>query len=196
MTILPPRNRQSPHETAADVRSALCISLLGMACAAALSCAHNKRSVDIRVEGNGPATQPTRVRIEVPADWRPLVPSSERAEFLAPDHWSRVYLRGMPAKVDDGHCPALARKYASEFIDAWGGPPQTRVASKTASAEGVNFELRRTDPKPRGEVIWGRVLCRQGALAIASCTVPTGSETQLQSQCHEVLESLRVDRAP
>jgi hypothetical protein len=170
--------------------------LLAIGSVAAMSCAHNTRSVDIRVEGFGQATQATRVRLEVPADWSPLTPSSERAEFLAPDRWSRVYLRGMPAKVDDSRCPALAKKYAAEFIDAWGGPPRTRVASKAASAEGVDFELRRTDPKPRGEVIWGRVLCRQGALAIASCTVPTGREVQLRRQCHEVLESLQVDRAP
>ena len=196
MIILPLSARRCPDGGLAKIRSALRRGLLAIGSAAALSCAHNTKNVDIRVEGVGPAAHATRVRLEVPADWRPFVPSPERAEFLAPDRWSRVYLRGMPAKVDDNHCPALAQKYASEFIDAWGGPPRTRVASKASSAEGVDFELRRTDPKPRGEIIWGRVVCRQGALAIASCTVPTGQEVQLKRQCHAVLESLQVDRVP
>lgn len=170
------------------------LGLSAIGSAAALTCAHNTKSVEIPVPGVGPPTLASRVRLEVPADWRPLMPSPERAEFLAPDRWSRVYLRAMPAEVDDNRCPALARKYASEFIGAWGGPPRTRVTSKAASAQRVDFELRRLDPKPRGEVIWGRVLCRQGALAIASCTVPTGREAQLKRQCHEVLDSLQIER--
>jgi len=156
------------------------------------SCAHGSRSVEIPVQSLSSGGPDAFVHVDVPADWRPLPPSPARAEFLAPDNRSRAYVRAMPASADLKRCPAVARQYASEFIEAWGGPPRTRVASKIASGEKVDFELRRLDPKPDGEVIWARVLCRDGALAVASCTAPMPREPQLRSQCRDILESLRV----
>jgi hypothetical protein len=98
----------------------------------------------------------------------------------------------MPAEADSKSCPVLVREYATEFIGAWGGPPRNRVATKTASDERVDFELRRRDPKPDGEVIWGRVMCREGALAVASCTVSMPREGELKGRCHDIVESLEV----
>jgi hypothetical protein len=66
------------------------------------------------------------------------------------------------------------------------------VARKTASDEKVDFELRRADPRPDGEVIWARVLCREGALAVASCTVAMPREGELRGRCHDIVESLEV----
>jgi hypothetical protein len=157
-----------------------------------LSCAHATHTVEIPVQGVAPTSPDALVRVDVPADWRPLVPAPSRAEFLAPDQRSRVYLRAMPAEVEIKRCPALARRYATEFIDAWGGPPRTRVARKISSGDTVDFELHRTDPKPGGEIIWARVVCREGALAIASCTVPTQSEEQLKPRCRGILDSLQI----
>jgi hypothetical protein len=98
----------------------------------------------------------------------------------------------MPAEADNKSCRTLVRQYASEFIGAWGGPPRNRVARKTASDEKVDFELRRADPRPDGEVIWARVLCREGALAVASCTVAMPREGELRGRCHDIVESLEV----
>src|SRR5215471_10952644 len=177
------------------MRAVVFICLLVVS-SAVLSCAHAKRSVEILVQGPGSAGPDAVVRVDVPADWRALPPSLSRAEFLAPDNRSRAYVRAMPASADLKRCPAVARQYASEFIEAWGGPPRTRVASKIASGEKVDFELRRLDPKPDGEVIWARVLCRDGALAVASCTAPMPRESQLRSRCRDILESLRVVPQP
>ncbi len=167
--------------------------LFAIGCSGALvSCVHSSRSVEIPVQRVRSADRDAVVRMDVPADWRPLVPSPSRAEFLAPDNQSRAYVRAMPAGADIKRCPTVARKYASEFIEAWGGPPRTRVASKIASGERVDFELRRIDPRPHGEVIWARVVCREGALAIISCTVATPREQALKTRCRNIVESLQV----
>ena len=160
------------------------------------SCAHTTQTVEIPVVGLRTNIRDALVRMNVPADWSPLVPSESRAEFLAPDHWSRVYIRAMPGDASAKRCRTLARQYASEFINAWGGPPRTRVASRTSSGDTVDFELRRVDPKPHGEVIWGRVICRDGALAIASCTVSTQREHDLKPQCDGIMNSLEVRSLP
>ncbi len=172
------------------------VSVLVIGSGVLVSCVHANHTVEIPVQGVTATSPDALVRVAVPADWRPFVPSPSRAEFLAPDQWSRVYLRAMPAEVDLKHCPTLARRYASEFIDAWGGPPRTRVANKISSGDTVDFELRRADPKPGGEIIWARVVCREGALAIASCTVPTPREQQLKPRCRGILESLQVVARP
>jgi hypothetical protein len=172
----------------------ICLFVIGSAFL--VSCAHANRSVEIPVASLSSAGPDAVVRLDIPADWRPLPPSAARAEFLAPDNRSRAYVRAMPAGADAKHCPTIARQYASEFIEAWGGPPRTRVASKIASGDRVDFVLRRLDPEPDGEVIWARVVCRDGALAITSCTVPTPRERELRSQCQQVVESLQVVARP
>jgi len=172
------------------------LSALVIGSSVLFACAHSTHTVEIPVQGVAPTSRDALVRVDVPTDWRPFVPSPSRAEFLAPDQWSRVYLRAMPAEVDIKRCPTLARQYATEFIDAWGGPPRTRVARKISSGGTVDFELRRTDPRPNGEIIWARVVCREGALAIASCTVPTPREQQLKPRCRGILDSLQVLARP
>ena len=178
------------------MRALVLTCLVVTATAFLFSCAHGNRALEIPVQSLSSGGPDAFVHVDVPADWRPLPPSPARAEFLAPDNRSRAYVRAMPAAPDIKRCPAVARQYASEFIEAWGGPPRTRVASKIASGEKVDFELRRVDPKPDGEVIWARVLCSNGALAVASCTVPMPREAQLRSQCRDILESLRVVASP
>jgi hypothetical protein len=170
--------------------------LLVMSSGVLVSCVHANRSVEIPVQDLSSAGRDAVVRVNVPADWRPLVPSPSRAEFLAPDNRSLVYVRAVSAEADIKRCPTLARKYASEFIEAWGRPPRTRVASKISSGETVDFELRRVDPEPHGEVIWARVVCREGALAITSCTVATPREQELKPQCRDIVESLQVLARP
>ena len=178
------------------MRALVLTCLVVTATAFLFSCAHGNRAVEISVQSLSSGGPDAFVHVDVPADWRPLPPSPARAEFLAPDNRSRAYVRAMPAAADVKRCPAAARQYASEFIEAWGGPPRTRVTSKIASGEKVDFELRRMDPKPDGEVIWARVLCSNGALAVVSCTVPIPREPQLRSQCRDILESLRVVAQP
>ncbi len=174
------------------MRALFFVCLFAMSSGVLVSCMHAKHSVEIPVQGLSPAGSEVVVRLDVPADWRPLAPSPSRAEFLAPDNRSSVYVRAMPAEADVKRCPTLARQYASEFIEAWGRPPRTRVAKKISSAETVDFELRRVDPKPYGQVIWARVLCREGALAITSCTVPTPREQELRPRCRDIVESLQI----
>ncbi len=177
------------------MRRLFAASLAAMSAGFWLACAHD-RPVEIPVPRESSASADAVVRIDVPADWRPLVPSPWRAEYLAPDNRSRAYVRAMPVEADAKGCPAIARQYAAEFIQAWGGPPETRVARKTSSGEQVDFELRRQDPKPDGEVIWARVVCRDGALAITSCTVPTPREQELGRRCRDIVESLQVLARP
>jgi hypothetical protein len=170
--------------------------LFAMSAGALVSCVHATRSVEIPVQGPSSSDRDAVVRVNVPVDWRPLAPSPSRAEFLAPDNRSLVYIRAIPAKADIKRCPTLARQYASEFIEAWGGPPRTRVASKISSGDRVDFELRRLDPKPHGEVIWARVVCGEGALAITSCTVSTLREQTLRPRCRDIVDSLQVLARP
>ncbi len=136
------------------------------------------------------------MHLDVPADWYALVPSPWRAEYLSPDNRSRAYVRAMPVEADAKDCPKVAQQYASEFIQAWGGPPQTRLVRKRSAGETIDFELRRTEPKPNGEVIWARVICRDGALAITSCTVAAVSAQELAGRCHDVVQSLQVRLLP
>src|SRR5258708_27403065 len=105
------------------------VSVLLVGSGVLFSCVHANHTVEIPVQGVGATSPDASVRVAVPADWRPSVPSPSRAEFLAPDQWSRVYLRAMPAELDPKRCPTLARPSSSEFIDACGGPPRTRVAN-------------------------------------------------------------------
>lgn len=132
------------------------------------------------------------VKVEIPPEWRPLVPSEARAEFLAPDGRSRAYIRAMSADVEAKRCPKIARDYARDYIDAWGGPPRTQVKNRVVTGAQVEFELRRTEPKPQGEVIWGRVICRDGVLAITACTLPVQREEQLGATCRSILQSLDI----
>lgn len=158
------------------------------------TCVHGSRAVAVEmpVQSVQVAGKDAVVRLQVPTDWRPLAPSAARAEFLGPDNRSRAYVRVMPAEKDARHCPALAKQYGQEYIRAWGGPPRTRVVQKTSVEDRYEFELRRVDPKPDGEVIWGRVVCREGALAIVSCTVPGTRAGELQSECQEIIDSLEI----
>jgi hypothetical protein len=155
-------------------------------------CVHATQSVEMPVQAVTATGGNCLVRVEVPTDWRPMAPSASRAEYLAPDNRSRAYLRVMPAEADPARCPELARQYMRDYIDAWGGPPRTRVANRVTSGDHVDFELHRTDPRPHGEVIWGRVVCRNGALAIVACTVPRPRAEELRSSCRTMLESLQV----
>jgi hypothetical protein len=173
---------------------ALALCLCVMDVGFLVSCSHATRSVEIPAQGLGRAGTDVVVRLEVPADWRPLAASPARAEFLAPDNRSRAYVRAMLAAADVKRCPAVARQYASEFIEAWGPPPATRVASKTSAGESVNIELRRADPKPDGEVIWARVVCREGMLAVTSCTVPAPREQEMKGRCRDMMQSLQILR--
>jgi hypothetical protein len=161
-----------------------------------VSCAHRNQTVEISVQRAGSASAEAVVRLDVPADWHALVPSRWRAEYLSPDNLSRAYVRAMPVEADTKACPQVARRYASEFIQAWGGPPQTRLARKRSAGETVDFELRRTEPKPNGEIIWARVICREGALAIASCTVAAVSTAELTRRCQDIVRSLQVRLPP
>ena len=154
------------------------------------SCAHRTQTVEIPVPH--PGTAQAVVWVDVPADWRALVPSPWRAEYLSPDNRSRAYVRAMPVEADAKDCPKVARQYASEFIQSWGGPPQTRVVRKRSTGETIDFELRRTEPKPQGEIIWARVICRDGALAITSCAVTAVGAQELAGQCRDVVQSLQV----
>lgn len=176
----------------APTRTLVFICLFWASSGILVSCVHAKRSVEIPVQRLNSPSRDVMVRLDVPTDWRALTPSPSRAEFLAPDNRSRAYVRAMPSETTVKRCPRLAREYASQFIQAWGGPPRTRVASKISSGEKVDFELRRVDPAPQGEVIWARVICREGALAIASCTVPTPREQELKLRCRDIVESLQV----
>ena len=159
-----------------------------------VSCAHRTQTVELSVPRAGSAE--AVVHVDVPADWRALVPSPSRAEYLSPDNRSRAYVRAMPVEADAKDCPRVARQYASEFIQAWGGPPHTRLVRKRSAGETIDFELRRTEPKPQGEIIWARVICRDGALAITSCTVTAVSAQELVRQCQSVVRSLQVRPAP
>jgi hypothetical protein len=103
-----------------------------------------------------------------------------------------MYLRVMPAVPFDKGCPALAREHAREVIESWGSPPRSRLVHKTGGAGEVQFELFRTDPKPLGELVLGRVLCQDGALAVASCSGPMDEESVLRPLCEAVLSSLRI----
>jgi hypothetical protein len=158
----------------------------------ALACAPAMRSVSLPVQILTTPGTYTQARIEVPKDWTPLAPSSSRAEFLAPDRRSRVYFRAMPGDANPQRCAKLARDYASDSITMWGGPPATRVAHRRDVGDTVDFELRRRDPAPGGEVIWSRVVCRNNALAIASCTVPTPREAELREVCLHTLQTLQL----
>jgi len=159
-----------------------------------VSCAHRTQTVELFVPRAGSAE--AVVQVDVPADWRALVPSPSRAEYLSQDNRSRAYVRAMPVEADAKDCPRVAREYASEFIQAWGGPPQTHLVRKRSTGETVDFELRRTEPKPQGEIIWARVICRDGALAITSCAVTAVSAQELVRQCQSVVQSLQVRPAP
>jgi hypothetical protein len=103
-----------------------------------------------------------------------------------------LYLRAMPATARDQACPILARDYADEVIESWGGPPRTRLVHKSVAPGRVDFELKRLDPKPQGEVILSRVVCGGGVLAVVSCAGPTPVEPQLRPLCEEVLDSVSV----
>lgn len=156
------------------------------------SCAHRSQPVEIPIQHNGSTSTDAVVRVDVPAEWHALVPSPSRAEYLSPDNRSRAYVRAMPVESDAKRCPKVARQYAAEFIQAWGGPPQTRLVRKTSHGETVDFELHRTDPQPDGEIIWARVICREGTLAITSCAVPATRAHELAPPCRQVVESLQV----
>jgi hypothetical protein len=102
----------------------------------------------------------------------------------------------MPANVDSAKCANLASQYAAEFIAAWGRSPRTQVTHKTRSGDAVEFEIRRRDPEPMGEVIWGRVLCRQNALAVASCTADQPPSSSIRVECGNILASMQISTRP
>ena len=178
--------------------------LVGLA-ALALGCPRNPNGPDVVTHpeaGNpgasrnvvtlniAPVTGPAMMaRADIPWDWIALAPAPSRAEFMGPDRRSRVYVRAMAA---DKPCPRLAREYAHEVIQSWGGPPRSRLVSRTNGGGEVDFELARTDPKPGGELVLGRVLCQDGALAIVSCAGPLPSESILRPLCMSMLNSLRI----
>src|SRR5216683_3212991 len=144
------------------------VSVLAIGSGVLVSCVHANHTVEIPVQGVTATSPDALVRVAVPADWRPFVPSPSRAEFLAPDQWSRVYLRAMPAEVDLKHCPTLARRYASEFIDAWGGPLRTRVANKISSGTVPTPREQQLNPRCRGILESLQVVARPKPLATAS----------------------------
>lgn len=144
----------------------------------------------VALEALGPES--AVVKMAVPQGWTPLAPSPARAEFVGPDRRSRIYLRAMPASPKTQRCDKLARSYAAEVIESWGGPPRTQVVEKKAFEAGVDFELLRQDPKPLGERIWSRVVCKSGVLAVVSCAGPAPREPALRVLCGDVLASLEV----
>lgn len=160
-----------------------------------VSCTHPARTttlhvpVEMRRSSSGSAPL---VRISVPADWRPMAPSLTRLELLGPDHRSRLYLRSASAQGASGGCSALARKSAEDVVTSWGKPPRTRVLRKAILEDQVELELRRLEPEPAGELMWYRIVCRNQALAVASCTVPAPREQAMKRICRDVLDSIDV----
>ncbi|MFN0063811.1 MAG: hypothetical protein ACKVPX_15000 [Myxococcaceae bacterium] len=166
--------------------------LLAAAVALAISaCAPLTRSVVLEVP-NAPANSFAVARFQVPKSWVPFDAAPARAEFLGPDRRSRAYLRALPASQKPEKCERLVSRYADDVIDSWGGPPHTRVVRRENQKNEARFELRRTDPKPHGETIWSRIRCERGALAVASCTVPSRAHADVQDQCRNALGSLEL----
>src|SRR5512136_1022875 len=122
----------------------------------AASCAHGPRKTTVVAQV--PPGRDAVVRISVPETWRPMAPSVSRIELVGPDRRSRIYLRALPAVKDPSRCAALTRQTAEDAISSWGSPPYTQAAAKVFGEDQAEFELRRIDPKPFGEVIWYRVI--------------------------------------
>jgi len=161
------------------------MSLVGLS-----GCRRGMRTVELPIHDK-PDTAPVAVvRLEVPTDWRSLVPSASRLEYLAPDNKTRSYFRIMKGAQSEKECSAMARDYAKEVIGSWG--PGTKVAAKEENGPVVDFEIKRSNPKPAGETIWSRVECRYGVLAIASCATGGSSPEPLKRRCTDIVSRFEV----
>jgi len=179
------KSRRMPPCGRQVLRAAFCAAALSAA-----SCTHAPPKTTVVAQV--PAGRDAVVRISVPESWRPMAPSASRVELVGPDRRSRVYLRALPAAKDPARCATLTRQTAEDAISSWGSPPYTQATAKVFGEDQAEFELRRVDPKPFGEVIWYRVICRSAAIAIASCAALQPRESAMKPICREILDSVEV----
>jgi hypothetical protein len=170
------------------------LSTLVFATFALTGCKHlGSKPIELEVDAQSHGGKQLAVA-EIPKDWTPLAPSPSRVEFIAPDRVSQVYLRAMPTMASEVQCPQLVKQYTDDLIEVWSLGAKLRP-EKTEAPDGVIVELRQKN-KTKSHVVWGRVMCRNGVMAVLSCSTLIAKEVELKKTCDSVVQSLTVKTQP
>lgn len=147
---------------------------------------------DTRLAGGGESL----VKMEVPGTWFQSASKPDRADFLAPDNFSRATVSSIPVLASD-RCVEIAQRAARDAVtDLLKGKKDVRADLKSApeSPEVVDFSavVPGNPPGPSDRAVAGRVICRDGALAVATCSAGV-ERPDNRDVCQKALGTLRVE---
>lgn len=165
--------------------------------ALALGACASGRTATIRADSSLAGGLDAAAKIDVPAGWYQTTSRLDRQEFVAPDNFSRIGFSTSPVTAQASACPALAQRAAESAAAELTKGQKLKVEMATAfeAPEVVDFTMTvpSAPPGPSDRLVLGRALCRDGALAVVSCSVGKRQWATLGRTCEQVVASLRVE---
>ncbi|MBI5548569.1 MAG: hypothetical protein HY901_32195, partial [Deltaproteobacteria bacterium] len=136
------------------------------------SCAPVSKVVTLRSDARFLGGREVEAHVEAPGDWYQATKRSDRADLAAPDNFSSMSLSLAPVLGDPASCPDLVRRAASEAAIAVSKKVKPEFVTSPGDPNVVDFQLTvpGSPPGPSDRFVQGRVMCRNGAMAVITCT--------------------------
>ena len=175
------------------VRTALILAM-GLTLASCAS-AHKvlMLKTDNRLLGGGEAV----AKVEAPGDWYQAVRKNDRADLSAPDNFSSLAFWATPVLADPARCPEFARRAANAATApataAPGAKAEYSASPETPDVVEWRITVPASPPGPFNRYVQGRAMCRNGALAVVTCSTGVERKGSTGADCAKVLESLNIE---
>jgi hypothetical protein len=172
---------------------ALLLIVLGLS---VVACAPTHKILTLRADnrllGGGEAV----AKIEAPGDWYQATRKADRADLAAPDNFSSVSFSVAAVLADRSRCPEFARRAATDATSAAsnaGAKPEFASAPEAPEVVDWKVTIQASPPGPFNRFVQGRAMCREGALAIVTCSTGVERKSSTGADCAKVLESLNIE---
>jgi hypothetical protein len=162
----------------------------------ALGCASAHKVVSLRADARTLGGNEAVAKVEAPGGWYHATRRAERAELAAPDNFSKMSFSVSPVVVAAEGCAELAKRAASDQAQgaagSTGAKPEFTVLPESPDTIDYQLTVPASPPGPYDRLVQGRAMCRNGALAVVTCS--TGVKLKATgAECQKVLASLTIE---
>jgi hypothetical protein len=162
----------------------------------ALGCASAHKVVSLKADARTLGGNEAVAKVEAPGNWYQGARRTDRADLSAPDNFSKLSFWVSPVVVASEGCAELAKRAASDMAQsaagATGAKPEFAVLPESPDTIDYLLTVPASPPGPFNRLVLGRAMCRNGALAVVTCS--TGAKRKAtEAVCQKVLASLSID---